>query len=162
MATDPGAQYEPIIQGAAKAFDLDPNILRGMAQTESVNFNPDVISGKKKSPAGAIGIMQFMPDTAKRFNVDPTDPKQAIFASAQYLRENLDKFGGDYTKAVAGYNWGENRDTFNQKDWVKKLPDETYAYKQGGGAATGGAPVTGNQKWQSALTDFENQGGGRK
>ena len=127
MAKDLAAQYEPIIQGAAKAFDLDPNILRGMAQTES-GFDPDVISGKRTSPKGAIGIMQFMPDTAKRFGVDPTNPKQAIFASAQYLRENLDKFGGDYQKAVAGYNWGENRDAYNQPDWVKRLPAETKGY----------------------------------
>lgn len=127
MAKDLAAQYEPIIQGAAKAFDLDPNILRGMAQTES-GFDPDVISGKRASKAGAVGIMQFMPDTAKRFGVDPTNPKQAIFASAQYLRENLDKFGGDYQKAVAGYNWGENRDAYAQKDWVKRLPAETKDY----------------------------------
>lgn len=127
MAKDLAAQYEPVIQGAAKAFDLDPNILRGMAQAES-GFDPDVISGKRSSKAGAIGIMQFMPETAKRFGVDPTNPKQAIFASAQYLRENLDKFGGDYQKAVAGYNWGENRDTYNQPDWVKRLPDETKGY----------------------------------
>lgn len=127
MAKDLAAQYEPIIQGAAKAFDLDPNILRGMAQTES-GFDPDVISGKRASKAGAVGIMQFMPDTAKRFGVDPTNPKQAIFASAQYLRENLDKFGGDYQKAVAGYNWGENRDAYAQKDWVKRLPAETKGY----------------------------------
>ena len=127
MAKDFAAQYEPIIQGAAKAFDLDPNILRGMAQTES-GFDPDVISGKRPSKAGAIGIMQFMPETAKRFGVDPTNPKQAIFASAQYLRENLDKFGGDYQKAVAGYNWGENRDAYNQQDWVKRLPAETKGY----------------------------------
>lgn len=127
MANDLAAQYEPIIQGAAKAFDLDPNILRGMAQTES-GFDPDVISGKRTSKAGAVGIMQFMPETAKRFGVDPTNPKQAIFASAQYLRENLDKFGGDYKKAVAGYNWGENREAYGKDDWVKKLPAETKDY----------------------------------
>jgi hypothetical protein len=127
MANDLAAQYEPIIQGAAKAFDLDPNILRGMAQTES-GFDPDVISGKRPSKAGAVGIMQFMPETAKRFGVDPTNPKQAIFASAQYLRENLDKFDGDYRKAVAGYNWGENREAYSKSDWVKRLPSETKDY----------------------------------
>lgn len=127
MAKDLAAQFEPIIQGAAKAFDLDPNILRGMAQAES-DFDPDVISGKRTSKAGAIGIMQFMPETAKRFGVDPTNPKQAIFASAQYLRENLDKFGGDYQKAVAGYNWGENREAYGKEDWVKRLPGETKDY----------------------------------
>ena len=127
MAKDLAAQYEPIIQGAAKAFDLDPNILRGMAYAES-EFDPDVISGKRASKAGAIGIMQFMPNTAKEYGVDPTNPKQAIFASAQYLRENLDKFNGDYQKAVAGYNWGQNRNTFNRDDWVKDLPPETKSY----------------------------------
>jgi hypothetical protein len=127
MANDLAAQYEPVIQGAAKAFGLDPNILRGMAQAES-GFDPDVISGKRASKAGAIGIMQFMPETAKRFGVDPTNPKQAIFASAQYLRENLDKFGGDYKKAVAGYNWGENREAYGKDDWVKRLPSETKDY----------------------------------
>ena len=142
MAKDAGAPYEEVIQGAAKAFNLDPDILRGMAQTES-GFDPDVISGKRKSKTGAVGIMQFMPETAKRFGVDPTKPEDAIFASAQYLRENLDKFDNDYTKAVAAYNWGENRDAYKKSDWVKQLPDETFNYVNSilGHAAKYGKPA---------------------
>lgn len=121
------AMYDNAIAGAAKAFDVDPSVLKGIAYAES-SFNPDIISGKVKSPKGATGLMQFMPDTAKRFGIDPTNPEQAIFGAAQYLRENLDKFGGDYAKAVAGYNWGENRKSFDRGDWHKALPKETSDY----------------------------------
>ena len=122
MAKDAGAQYDDAIQGAAKAFGVDPDILHGIAYAES-RYNP-----KATSPKGAQGMMQFMPDTAKRFGIDPSDPEQAIFGAAQYLKENLDRFGGDYGKAVAAYNWGENRKEYEQGDWVKKLPKETDSY----------------------------------
>lgn len=122
MAKDAGAQYDDAIQGAAKAFGVDPDILHGIAHAES-RYNPKAVS-----PKGAQGMMQFMPDTAKRFGIDPSDPEQAIFGAAQYLKENLDKFKGDYGKAVAAYNWGENRKEYEQGDWVKKLPKETDQY----------------------------------
>ena len=122
MAKDAGAQYDDAIQFAAKEFGVDPDVLHGIAHAES-RYNPKAVS-----PKGAQGMMQFMPDTAKRFGIDPSDPEQAIFGAAQYLKENLDKFGGDYGKAVAAYNWGENRKEYEQSDWVKKLPKETDAY----------------------------------
>lgn len=122
MAKDAGAQYDSAIQFAAKEFGVDPDILHGIAYAES-RYNPKAVS-----PKGAQGMMQFMPDTAKRFGIDPSDPEQAIFGAAQYLKENLDKFGGDYGKAVAAYNWGENRKEYEQGDWVKKLPKETDSY----------------------------------
>ena len=122
MAKDAGAQYDSAIQFAAKEFGVDPDILHGIAHAES-RYNPKAVS-----PKGAQGMMQFMPDTAKRFGIDPSDPEQAIFGAAQYLKENLDKFGGDYGKAVAAYNWGENRKEYEQGDWVKKLPKETDQY----------------------------------
>ena len=122
MAKDAGAQYDGAIQFAAKEFGVDPDVLHGIAYAES-RYNPKAVS-----PKGAQGMMQFMPDTAKRFGIDPNDPEQAIFGAAQYLKENLDKFGGDYAKAVAGYNWGENRKEYEQGDWVKKLPRETDQY----------------------------------
>lgn len=122
MAKDAGAQYDSAIQFAAKEFGIDPDILHGIAYAES-RYNP-----KATSPKGAQGMMQFMPDTAKRFGIDPSDPEQAIFGAAQYLKENLDKFKGDYGKAVAAYNWGENRKEYEQGDWVKKLPKETDQY----------------------------------
>ena len=122
MAKDAGAQYDSAIQFAAKEFGVDPDILHGIAYAES-RYNPKAVS-----PKGAQGMMQFMPDTAKRFGIDPSDPEQAIFGAAQYLKENLDKFSGDYGKAVAAYNWGENRKEYEQGDWVKKLPKETDSY----------------------------------
>lgn len=122
MAKDAGAQYDSAIQFAAKEFGVDPDVLHGIAYAES-RYNPKAVS-----PKGAQGMMQFMPDTAKRFGIDPSDPEQAIFGAAQYLKENLDKFGGDYGKAVAAYNWGENRKEYEQGDWVKKLPKETDQY----------------------------------
>lgn len=122
MAKDAGAQYDDAIQFAAKEFGVDPDVLHGIAYAES-RYNPKAVS-----PKGAQGMMQFMPDTAKRFGIDPSDPEQAIFGAAQYLKENLDKFKGDYGKAVAAYNWGENRKEYEQGDWVKKLPKETDSY----------------------------------
>lgn len=122
MAKDAGAQYDSAIQFAAKEFGVDPDVLHGIAYAES-RYNPKAVS-----PKGAQGMMQFMPDTAKRFGIDPNDPEQAIFGAAQYLKENLDKFKGDYGKAVAAYNWGENRKEYEQGDWVKKLPKETDQY----------------------------------
>lgn len=122
MAKDAGAQYNDAIQFAAKEFGVDPDVLHGIAYAES-RYNPKAVS-----PKGAQGMMQFMPDTAKRFGIDPSDPEQAIFGAAQYLKENLDKFKGDYGKAVAAYNWGENRKEYEQSDWVKKLPKETDQY----------------------------------
>jgi hypothetical protein len=58
---------------------------------------------------GAQGLMQLMPDTARRFGVaDAFDPRQNIFGGVKYLRWLLDKFSGDLGLAAAGYNAGEN------------------------------------------------------
>jgi soluble lytic murein transglycosylase-like protein len=71
-----------------------------MAKTES-NFNP-----KAGSPAGAQGLMQFMPATARSYGIDPWDPAQAIDGAARYVAGSLSQFGGDVAKAVAAYNAG--------------------------------------------------------
>src|SRR4051812_31838603 len=104
----PATKSEPIgaiVDGASKAYGVDPDILAGMIMKES-SLRPDVISGARASSAGASGIAQFMPDTAKRFGIDPKNPGESIFGMAAYMRQNLDKFGGDYHKAIAGYNTG--------------------------------------------------------
>ena len=123
MAKNEGAQYDDAIQFAAKEFGVNPDILHGIAYAES-RYNANT----PPSSAGAQGLMQFMPGTAKRFGINPKDPEQAIFAAAKYLKDNLTKFNGDYAKAVAGYNWGENRDVFNREDWAANLPKETDKY----------------------------------
>lgn len=123
MAKNDGAQYDDAIQFAAKEFGVNPDILHGIAYAES-RYNEKT----PPSSAGAQGLMQFMPGTAKRFGIDPKDPEQAIFAAAKYLKDNLTKFNGDYAKAIAGYNWGENRDVFNREDWAANIPKETDRY----------------------------------
>jgi hypothetical protein len=121
-------EFEDVFNAAAQEYDVDADVLKGIAYAES-RFNPDIVSGKVKSPVGAIGLMQFMPETAsKEFGIDPTDPVQSIFGAAAYMRKSLDKFDGDYEKAVASYNWGRNRSTFNESDWTSKLPKETSDY----------------------------------
>jgi hypothetical protein len=123
------AELDEVFALAAQEYEIDPDVLRGIAYAES-RFNQDIISGKVKSKAGAIGLMQFMPETAKEYGIEPTDPTQAIIGAAAYLRKSLDKFGGDYERAVASYNWGPNRKAYDSEDWTSKAPAETQKYLQ--------------------------------
>ena len=89
------------IDAAAARNGVDPALLRGLIRQES-GFDPDV-----RSPAGAIGLCQLMPATAAGLGVtNPTDPAQNIEGGAKYLRQQLDRFGGDVSKALAAYNAG--------------------------------------------------------
>ena len=93
--------YDDLIAQAAQANGVDPALLKGLIRQES-NFDPNA-----QSPAGAAGLTQLMPATAAGLGVsDPTDPAQAIQGGAKYLRQQLDRFGGDPAKALAAYNAG--------------------------------------------------------
>lgn len=78
---------------------VDPDLFLRLVQQES-SFNQDAVSS-----AGAIGLAQLMPDTAKDLGVDPYDPEQNLRGGARYLRQQLDTFG-DTTLALAAYNAG--------------------------------------------------------
>ena len=93
--------FKAEIYAAAAKYGIDPALLRGLIRQES-NFNPSA-----GSPAGAQGLCQLMPGTAAALGcTNPMDPVQNIDAGAKYLRQQLDAFGGDVTKALAAYNAG--------------------------------------------------------
>lgn len=94
--------YDSLIASAAARYRLDLPTFRALVHQES-SFRPCA-----RSPKGAVGLTQLMPQTAARFGVrDLCDPAQNIEGGARYLRWLLDYFGGNYTLALAGYNAGE-------------------------------------------------------
>jgi soluble lytic murein transglycosylase-like protein len=96
-----GVPYGAEITAAAKRHGIDPALLAGLVRQES-NFNPTA-----GSSAGARGLTQLMPATAAGLGVtDVTDPAQALDGGAKYLKQQLDRFGGDVTLALAAYNAG--------------------------------------------------------
>lgn len=96
-----GGRYAGLIQAAAQRHGVDPQIFTNLVRQES-GFDPTA-----GSPAGARGLCQLMPGTARALGVtDVTDPAQSLEGGAKYLRQQLDRFGGDYEKALAAYNAG--------------------------------------------------------
>ncbi len=94
-------QFKPLIEIKAKKYGLDPNLLAGLIRQES-NFNPYAVSH-----CGAMGLGQLMPETARGLGVvDPFNASQNLEGAAKYLKQMLDKFGGNVTKALAAYNAG--------------------------------------------------------
>jgi len=90
-----------LVREAARAAGVDPSLVAAVAQTESAG-EPGALSR-----SGAAGIMQLMPATAQALGVtDPYDATQNVRGGALYLRELLDRFGGDVRLAVAAYNAG--------------------------------------------------------
>jgi len=95
--------YESLIETTAKRYRLHPELLHAVVLTESA-YNPSAVS-----PAGAVGLMQLMPGTARRYGVrDIWDPEENVKGGASYLRDLLDMFDNDLRLALAAYNAGEN------------------------------------------------------
>ncbi|MBV9940024.1 MAG: lytic transglycosylase domain-containing protein [Acidobacteriaceae bacterium] len=98
------AEAEELINAAAAKQTLSPALLRSVIKHESA-FRPCAISVK-----GAQGLMQLMPSTAEQFGViDPFDPKQNIRGGAAFLRQLLNRYGGDLKLALSAYNAGAGR-----------------------------------------------------
>ena len=96
-------QYDSIIERAALAAAVEPNLLRAVIVVES-GFNSRAVSKR-----GAMGLMQLMPATATRYGAaNPFDPHDNVHAGAQYLKFLIDRFGQDLRLALAAYNAGEN------------------------------------------------------
>ncbi|MBV9760883.1 MAG: lytic transglycosylase domain-containing protein [Acidobacteriaceae bacterium] len=95
------AEIEKLIQGAAGKHGLSPDLLRSVMKQES-GFKPCALS-----TAGAMGLMQIMPETADMLHLeDPFDPARNVDAGAKFLKTMLDRFGGDVPLALAAYNAG--------------------------------------------------------
>lgn len=111
---DPLARYDPVFEDAGREWNVDPLLLKAIAGQESLG-DPHAVS-----KAGAQGLMQIMPDTAKGLGVtDVNDPVQSIFGAAKYLSEGLDKEGSP-EGALLYYHGGP--------DWRQKYGPESRAY----------------------------------
>ena len=86
---------------ASKKHGIDSKLALAVAKVES-NLSPDVVSS-----AGAVGVMQLMPETARGLGVrNSKDPRENIDGGVRYLKELMTTFDGDMTKAIAAYNAG--------------------------------------------------------
>jgi soluble lytic murein transglycosylase-like protein len=91
-----------MIDAVSEHYKMDTHLIRAIVHTES-SFKHRAVS-----PKGAIGMMQLMPGTAKRFKVaDPHDPIYNVIGGVQYMKWLLLHFNGDHVKAIAAYNAGE-------------------------------------------------------
>jgi len=96
-------RFSSLIEQAASRHQVDPKLVHAVIQTESA-YNSTAISS-----AGAVGLMQLMPDTARRFGVyDRNDPDQNVDGGTRYLKHLIGLFGPNLDLAVAAYNAGEN------------------------------------------------------
>ena len=94
-------KYDAYFKAAAKKYNVSESLLKAIAKAES-DFNPDCVSS-----AGAMGVKQLMPETAKGLGVDdPFDPEQNIMGGAKCISLKLKEFKGDVKLALAAYNAG--------------------------------------------------------
>lgn len=101
MATNK-TKYNDLVAKAAAKHQMDPKLLHAVIQAESA-YNAKAISS-----AGAVGLMQLMPATARRYGVtDRYDPEQNVDGGTRYLKDLLAMFNSNLRLAVAGYNAGE-------------------------------------------------------
>ena len=121
-----GEPYRGALQQASTLYGLPWPLLARVAWQES-RFRPDVISGKIRSSAGAVGIMQIIPRWHPEIGeAGALDPSRAIPYAAKFLRRLKDRLGS-WELALAAYNWGEGNLTRAQ-DARMSWPSETVAY----------------------------------
>ncbi len=95
--------YDALIKQLAKAYKLEPALVKAVIHVESA-FRP-----KARSHMGAMGLMQLMPATAKRFGVrNAYRPSENVLGGVRYLRWLFNHFNGNVSFVLAGYNAGEN------------------------------------------------------
>ena len=96
-------KFAPMVESASRTHGVDVALVHAVISAES-GYNPAALS-----KAGARGLMQLMPDTARRYGVQNVhDPMENINGGVKYLRDLLTLFNGNLELAVAAYNAGEN------------------------------------------------------
>ena len=131
-----GIDIGGLIAQAAAKYNLPPAVLAGLLSHESGGFNPSVLTGQKRSTAGAIGIAQFMPGTAAEMGVDPLNIPQAIDGAARYLSQNMrhpNNPGNSLNWAISAYNSGPGGVGMSQenREYFGKVMAEAYKYGHG-------------------------------
>ena len=156
LVTGPGSgpaagSIDDLIATSAAKYNIDPRVFRALLMQES-SLNPAAAG-----PGGEQGIAQFTPATAAAFGIDPRDPAQAIPAAALYLRQNLNRFGGNMDQALAAYNWGPGNvatkgmgqapaSVLNYVRKIQGMPGVPAPGSGGGGSGVGGqgtGPLSG-------------------
>jgi soluble lytic murein transglycosylase-like protein len=118
------AKYRSFVTTASRTHGVDDALVHAVISAES-GYRPAAISSK-----GASGLMQLMPDTARRYGVESImDPYQNINGGVKYLKDLLAMFNGNVELAVAGYNAGENA-VIRAGNRIPKYPEtENYVPK---------------------------------
>jgi soluble lytic murein transglycosylase-like protein len=97
-----GATVNALVSSIARRHNVEPSLVDSVIRVES-NYNPNAVS-----PKGAMGLMQLIPSTARRFGVNNTfHPAQNIEGGVRYLKYLMQLYGGDERLALAAYNAGE-------------------------------------------------------
>ncbi|MFL5628983.1 MAG: lytic transglycosylase domain-containing protein, partial [Ktedonobacteraceae bacterium] len=122
----PQGSYVDVARQAALNVGINPDLFIRQIRQESA-FNPGAIS-----PAGAIGIAQFMPATAANMGVDPYNPAQSLYGAARLMANLSAMYGGNYAMALAAYNAGpgivQYAINMGGSNWRAYLPAETQNY----------------------------------
>ncbi len=122
----PVSDYIAIARQAATSAGIPPDYFVRQINQES-GFNPNAVS-----PAGAVGIAQFIPSTAAGLGINPYDPVSALYGAARYMARLANSYGGDYAKALGAYNAGPPAVTravnSGGANWLAYMPLETQNY----------------------------------
>lgn len=151
-----GTKYDKEINAAAKKYGLNPYFIASIIKQES-NFDANAGSG-----AGARGLMQLMPATARSLGVsNVTDPGENVMGGTKYIKQMLEQQNWNPVLALAAYNAGPGNvakhggvPPFKEtQDYVVKIPANFKAY-------TGKTLDSKNVKWQGPMSSGGGKGGG--